>query len=142
MKKLIAALTLMLLFSISANAQAKSEATNGTKGTRKEATKEVKVATKEATKDVKEVTENFDPVLASKKDAKELTNFLSLNETENANFQRLFEMKHNTLQDKNLSQERRTEMSRIMEAKIRATLNEKQMIMLESNPELFKKLIN
>ena len=134
MKKLIAALTLMLLFSISANAQAKSEATNGTKGTRKEATKEVKVATKEATKDVKvatkdvkEVTENFDPVLASKKDAKELTNFLSLNETENANFQRLFEMKHNTLQDKNLSQERRTEMSRIMEAKIRATLNEKQM---------------
>ena len=124
MKKLIAAVTLMLAFSINANAQAK-----------KTAVKDVK--------NVKELTaEPLDPQTASKKDAGQLGEFLGLNDTEIMNFQRLFEMKQTVLQDKNMSEERKTEMRRVVEAKIRATLDGNQMQKLESNTELFKKLLN
>ena len=124
MKKLIAAVTLMLAFSINANAQAK-----------KTAVKDVK--------NVKELTaEPLDPQTASKKDAGQLGDFLGLNDTEIMNFQRLFEMKQTVLQDKNMSEERKTEMRRVVEAKIRATLDGNQMQKLESNTELFKKLLN
>ena len=99
MKKLIAAVTLMLAFSINANAQAK-----------KTAVKDVK--------NVKELTaEPLDPQTASKKDAGQLGEFLGLNDTEIMNFQRLFEMKQTVLQDKNMSEERKTEMRRVVEAK-------------------------
>lgn len=120
MKKLITAVTLMLVFSINANAQNK----------------------KTTTKEVKEVTEKLDPAVAAKNDAIELSAYLGLKENESMNFQRLFEMKYQTLQVKDLSDERRTEMRRIMDAKIRASLDEKQMEKLEKNVELFKKLIN
>lgn len=124
MKKLIAVVTLMLAFSINANAQAK-----------KTAVKDVK--------NVKEVTaEPLDPQTASKKDAGQLGEFLGLNDTEIMNFQRLFEMKQTVLQDKNMSEERKAEMRRVVEAKIRATLDGNQMQKLESNTELFKKLLN
>lgn len=124
MKKLIAVVTLMLAFSINANAQAK-----------KTAVKDVK--------NVKEVTaEPLDPQTASKKDAGQLGEFLALNDTEIMNFQRLFEMKQTVLQDKNMSEERKAEMRRVVEAKIRATLDGNQMQKLESNTELFKKLLN
>ena len=120
MKKLIAVVTLMLAFSINANAKAK----------------------KTAVKEVKEVTELQDPQVASKKDAGELGEYLGLKDTQVMDFQRLFEMKHTTLQDKNLSEERKMEMRRVVEAKIRASLDGNQIQKLESNPELFKKLIN
>ncbi len=121
MKKLITAVTLMLVFSINVNAQDK----------------------KTTVKEGYEVTEMlFEPAIAAKNDATELADFLGLNETESVNFERLFEMKHTVLQDKNLSQERKTEMSRVVEAKIRATLDGNQMEKLEKNAELFKKLIN
>ena len=124
MRKLIAAVTLMLAFSINANAQDK-----------KTAVKDVK--------NVKELTaEPLDPQTASKKDAGQLGEFLGLNDTEIMNFQRLFEMKQTVLQDKNMSEERKTEMRRVVEAKIRATLDGNQMQKLESNTELFKKLLN
>jgi hypothetical protein len=124
MRKLIAAVTLMLAFSINANAQDK-----------KTAVKDVK--------NVKELTaEPLDPQTASKKDAGQLGDFLGLNDTEIMNFQRLFEMKQTVLQDKNMSEERKTEMRRVVEAKIRATLDGNQMQKLESNTELFKKLLN
>lgn len=120
MKKLIAAVTLMLVFSIGAHAQAKQV----------------------AKKDVKEKTEAPDPIFASQKDAGELAQFLGLNETEKNNFERLFKMKHEVLQDKTMSEERKTEMRRVVEAKIRATLDGEQMEKLEKNPVLFKKLVN
>ena len=44
--------------------------------------------------------------------------------------------------EKGLSQERKTELSRVMEAKIRGTLNGTQMGKLEANTALFKTLIN
>jgi len=107
MKKLIAALTLLLAFTINANAQDKKAPT------RQE---------------------------LAKKDAYELTTFLGLTETQNADFMRLFEQKYEVLEDKNVSQERKEVLAKVMEAKIRATLNATQTEKLEKNPELFNKL--
>ena len=109
MKKLIAALTLLLAFSINANAQDKNGSTSAIKG---------------------------------KKEAAELTEYLGLDQTMNQNFARLFEQKNSILEDKNISQERKTELSRVIESKIRATLDSKQMDKLEKNADLLKKLIN
>jgi hypothetical protein len=109
MKKLIAALTLLLAFSVNANAQDKKSLTSSEKG---------------------------------KKEAAELTQYLALDQTMSENFVRLFEQKNSILESKDLSQERRTELTRVIEAKIRATLDAKQMDKLEKNPALFKKLIN
>lgn len=109
MKKLIAALTLFLAFTINANAQDKNASTPLERGT---------------------------------KEAAELTEYLGLNETQNADFTRLFEQKHSILDDKNLSTERRTELSRVIEMKIKASLDGNQIEKLEKNTVLFKKLIN
>ena len=109
MKKLIAALTLLLAFSINANAQDKKALT---------------------------------PLERGAKEAAEITQFLGLNETQNADFTRLLEKKHSILDDKELSTERRTEFSRVIEMKIRASLDENQIEKLEKNTVLFKKLIN
>lgn len=108
MKKFIAALTLMLAFSINANAQDKKELTSAEKG---------------------------------KKEAVALSQYLDLNATTTADFERLFEQKHRTLADKNLSQERRAEVSRVVEAKIAATLSGEQMEKLRLNKDLYKSLI-
>lgn len=78
----------------------------------------------------------------AKKEAAELTEFLGLDKTMNENFTMLFEQKHTVLDDKNVSQERKTELSRVIEAKIRGTLDGKQMDKLEHNEDLFKRLIN
>ena len=77
-----------------------------------------------------------------KKEAAELTEYLALDKSINEAFTRLFEQKNSILEDKNLSQERKTELSRVIEAKIRATLDAKQTERLEKNPELLKRLTN
>ena len=109
MKKIITALTLVLVFSINANAQDKKTPSSAEKG---------------------------------KKEATELTKYLELNETQNADFERLFEQKHRTLEESDLSPERKVELARVIEAKIRASLDAKQTEQLEKNSVLFKKLIN
>ena len=109
MKKLIAVVTLLLAFSINANAQDKSELTSTDKG---------------------------------KKEAAMLTEYLGLNDTQNADFTRLFTQKYTVLEDKTLSAERKQELSRVIDAKIRASLDGNQIEKLEKNPELLKKLIN
>lgn len=77
-----------------------------------------------------------------KKEAAELTEYLHLDQSTNDAFTRLFEQKNSILEDKNISQERRTELARVIEAKINATLDEKQMDKLNKNPELLKRLLN
>lgn len=109
MKKLVAILTLMLAFSINANAQDKYEPTSKEKGT---------------------------------KEAAMLTELLGLSDTQNADFARLFIQKHTILQDKSITAERKQELSRVIEAKIKATLDGNQIEKLEKNPDLLKKLIN
>jgi hypothetical protein len=109
MKKLIAALTLILAFSINANAQDKN------------------------------TTSAYD---LAKKQAAELTEYLGLDKVQEENFARLFEQKISVLDNKDLTQERKDEFSRVIEAKIRASLDQNQTEKLEKNKELFKKLIH
>lgn len=123
MKKLIAALTIMLAFTINANAQDKKSATAAEK------------AKSES------INKQFTAVEKAKKEATELTLLLGLSDTQNADFYRLFEQKHRTLES-NLTPERKAELARVIEAKIRASLDENQMGKLEKNPELLQKLIN
>ena len=109
MKKLIAALTLILAFSINANAQDKYSPSSYDLG---------------------------------KKQAAELTEYLGLDKIQNENFARLFEQKISVLDNKDLTQERKDEFSRVIEAKIRASLDSNLMDKLEKNQELFQKLIH
>lgn len=110
MKKLIAALTLLLAFSINANAQDKGY-----------------IGLTSSEKAVKQ--------------AAELSDYLGLDKTMNENFVKLFEYKFQVIDDKNAQPERKAEMLKNVEAKIRATLDGKLMDKLEKNPELFNKLI-
>lgn len=109
MKKIIAVLTLLLAFSINANAQDKK------------------------TQSSTEMGQN---------QATELAEYLGLDQTQNENFARLFEQKCRIFENENLSAERKTELSRVIEAKIRASLDQNQMEKLEKNTVLFNKLIN
>jgi hypothetical protein len=109
MKKLIAAFTLMLAFTINANAQDKN------------------------------TTSAYD---LAKKQAAELTEYLGLDKTQNENFVRLFEQKFSVLENKDLTKERKDEFSRVIEAKIRASLDPNLIDKLEKNRELFEKLIH
>lgn len=102
MKKLIAVLTLMLAFTINANAQDR------------------KVANEQA----------------AKADVQKLTEAVALKPEQQQNFLALFQMKHNILNDANVAQERKAEMSRVVAAKLRATLTSGQMEKLEANPTL------
>ena len=77
----------------------------------------------------------------AKKEAAELSTYLGLDETQNLNFFRLFEQKHKILETPDLTVERKTELTRVIEAKIRASLDAESMNKLEKNPELFKKLL-
>ena len=77
---------------------------------------------------------------SAKKDAVELTTLLQLDNQMSENFLHLFEMKYQILEDKNLSSDRKIELERVMEAKIRATLDAKQMSILENNKQLFDRL--
>jgi hypothetical protein len=116
MKKIFIALTLLFAFSFTATAQ-KMNVTNVEK------------------------KEKVSAEAAAKQDALQISEFLGLDGAMTENFYRLFEMKYKTLENE-LSTERKTELSRIMEAKIRASLDAKSMEKLEGNQELFNRLIN
>ncbi len=79
---------------------------------------------------------------AAKKDAIALTEYLGLKETQQEDFFRLFKMKHETLQDPNISEERKNEMSKIVGLKIKASITPDQSAKLDNNPELMKQLQN
>ncbi len=78
----------------------------------------------------------------SKKDATELGKLLSLNETQLHDFYNLFEMKYLVLSNSKMSAERISEIKRVTEAKIRASLDGNQMQILEKDKVLFERLIN
>ncbi len=77
----------------------------------------------------------------AKKDAVELAQLVGLPDTQIEDFFHLFEMKHEVLTNKNLSVERKTEMSHVIEAKIRGTLSPQQMATLEANTAVFERLV-
>jgi hypothetical protein len=120
MKKIVTVVTLMLAFTISANAQDKKNL-------------------QEKKADKKEVIV-LSPVEAAKKDAAAIVEFLGLKESQEQDFVRLFEMKHQLMQDSEVSIERKKEMSIIVSHKIFASIENDQQVKLHSNPELLKKL--
>ena len=122
MKKIVFILTAMLAFSLNSTAQTKAE-----------------LSKEEMLK--QEIIKKQNPEATAKSDAMELSKFLGLNDSQTTNFYYLFESKYKNLQN-DLSPERKAELSRIIEAKIRATLDDKSMSKLEGNKELFNKLIN
>ena len=77
-----------------------------------------------------------------KRQAAELSKFLGLNKDVSEALSNLFEQKITVNQDKNMSEERKVEFSRVVEAKIRATLDQDQMEKLEKNKALYEKIIH
>ena len=73
---------------------------------------------------------------AAKMDAVKLSEFLDLKGTQQDDFMRLFQMKHATMNDPAISEDRKKEMARVVEAKLRASLTTDQLQKLDSNPEL------
>lgn len=106
MKKLLAAVALFFAFSISAQAQ------------------ESKAATKMSAEE------------AAKYDAVKMTEALNISASQQADFARLFTMKHQVMMDESLSAERKAEMSRVVDAKIRASLTPEQLKKLDADPKL------
>ena len=120
MKKIIIAGFLMLAFSGSATAQNK---------------KSPAVAEK------KEVV-SMTPEQTAKKDAQAISEFLSLDNTKTVNFESLFRMKHQMMQDKSSTPEARKEMSRIVGLKIEASIDSKLYEKLRSNRALYSQLLS
>ena len=77
---------------------------------------------------------------AAKRDAIELAELVGLKENQVEDFYRLFETKYVTLEKSSITKESKTELENVMDAKIRATLSEKQMLILESNKAMFERL--
>ena len=122
MKKIVFVLTAILAFSLNSSAQTKTELTKD------------EMAKQESLK-------KQNPEVNAKNDALELTKFLGLKENQTNDFYRLFEGKYKALQN-DLSPERKAELSRVMEAKIRATIGDDLMLKLEKNETLYKRLVN
>lgn len=78
----------------------------------------------------------------AKKDAVDLGKLLSFNDTQIHDFYNLFEMKYVVLSNPDMTLERKTEIKRLTEAKIRASLDGNQMQLLEKDKLLFERLIN
>ena len=117
MKKTLTTIAFLLVFTFFANAQDKSMMQSRT------------AATQEAP-----VSE------AAKKDAYAITEYLGLNDTQRADFTRLFEAKHKVMQDPSVSAEKKKEMSRIIGLKIEASLDAKQLEKLKENKMLCQQL--
>lgn len=117
MKKIIIVIALIFAVSLNANAQDMKQAV------------------------ISEKKADINPQAEAKLDAAKLAEFLHLEGQTTENLYRLFEMKYRTLQNE-LTPERKAELSRVIEAKLRATLGDDLMSKLDKNPELLKKLVN
>lgn len=118
MKKLLFIFTLLCAFSFNTNAQ------------------KMKAVTTETSKTIVKLT----PAEAANVDANELKALLNLDATKTQDFVRLFQMKYETLSDESLSDERKSVLKTVIEAKIRASLDSNQIELLEKNPTLFERI--
>jgi len=74
------------------------------------------------------------------KEAAMLQEATGISNTQTTDLQRLFEMKYQTLEDKNLSAERKQEFLKIVMLKIEASLTPEQMQKLNANPVLLDRI--
>ena len=124
MKKIIAVLTLVLAFTLGANAQDK------------------KGLSKEEIAKTEKLRKELPPEVAGKNDAIELIKYIGLDESKVEIYGRLFAKKHKVLASEGITTEKKAELSRGIEAKLRAGLTPEQMEKLDKNPELLSRLIN
>ena len=82
----------------------------------------------------------MDAVNAAKLDAVKMSEALKLDGQQQEQFINLFVMKHQTLNDPSIPDAKKKEMSYVVEAKIRATLNADQTKALDSDPALLAQL--
>jgi hypothetical protein len=120
MKKIVIAITLLLACTISANAQDKKNVLE-----KKAGTKEIVAQS---------------PSEAARKDADAITEYLGLDNKKRESFVGLFQMKHEVMQNQTLSFERKKEMSRIVGAKISASIDANQLEKLKANTVLYNQL--
>jgi phosphate/sulfate permease len=73
---------------------------------------------------------------AAKWDALKMTEVLNISASQQNDFARLFTMKHQVMMDESMSAERKAEMTKIVDAKIRASLTPEQLKKLDSDPKL------
>lgn len=76
----------------------------------------------------------------AKNDAVALVDYLGLNNQQSQDFNQLFLMKQEILNNPDASQERKDEMIRIIGLKIEASIDSKQLEKLKSNAALYSKL--
>lgn len=119
MKKIITILVVMLAFGFSANAQ-KKEAKPATQ------------AVAQQKEDIKQL---------AMKDVEALGKVIKFTGTQKDDFLGLFEYKHRELAN-NLSADRKASLSKVIEAKIKASLSPEELAKLEKNPAVLKKLTN
>lgn len=77
---------------------------------------------------------------SAKLDAIKMAEVLNLPASQQMDFQRLFQMKYEVMNDPQMSVERKKEMARVVDMKIRASLTSEQIEKLDKNPELLAKL--
>lgn len=88
-----------------------------------------------------ETFKKVDEKIEAKKNMVALSEVITLEVTLSDDLTRLFEHKFRNLNE-NLSAERKIELARVIEAKLRATLSQTQMESIENKPGLLKKLTN
>ena len=76
----------------------------------------------------------------AKKEVAALTDLIGLTGDQQTDLYRLFEQKYKTLNDATLSNERKTEFTRIVDLKLQATLTGDQIKKLEANRKEYDKL--
>ena len=82
-----------------------------------------------------------DEKIEAKANLEALSKVITLEGTLSEDLLHLFEYKYRNLNE-NLSKERKVELAKMIELKLRATLTEAQMKSIESKPGLLKKLTN
>lgn len=80
------------------------------------------------------------PEDAAKKDVLELHEAVNLTDSQQMHLTSLFKMKHEIMQDPNIPETRKKDMSHSVALKLGSTIDEKQMGILNSNPELLERL--
>lgn len=88
-----------------------------------------------------ETFKKVDEKVEAKANLAALTQVVQLDSKVSQDLFGLFEYKYRNLNE-NLSAERKVELAKIMELKLRATLTAEQMQLIESKPGLLKKLTN
>lgn len=80
---------------------------------------------------------------AANQDIVKLSKIAKLNDEDiKLGLYQLFESKHEILSIEDLSDERKQELSRVLEAKIRASITAEENAKLDKRPELLKELLN